>query len=291
MDDGGPFYNWFKDVFIPQLGPNPSKIPYLLIFDGHESHISYNLLRTAIDNTIHILCLPAHCSHLLQPLDVSVFRAAKVAWKKILKDHYRQTRLKKASVRKEVLPSLIAKLYDSAFKQEQVMSGFQKCGIFPFSRTVIPKEKMLPAQVVADSPNTSIASVDAANNSVAFDDTDFGVYVELTPRKAIREAVLNQLKVSQSTPEEALKKGSRVKRNHSNEVLTEDTVIERIRTGEEAKNAKKMEAERRKAASALKKLINASISKAKMLIEVKIEQQEEKKEKSYKTNIQRFDEQ
>ena len=118
MDDGGPFYNWFKDVFIPQLGPNPSKIPYLLIFDGHESHISYNLLRTAIDNNIHNLCLPAHCSHLLQPLDVSVFRAAKVAWKKILKDHYRQTRLKKASVRKEVLPSLIAKLYDSAFKQE-----------------------------------------------------------------------------------------------------------------------------------------------------------------------------
>ena len=60
---------------------------------------------------------------------------------------------------------------------------------------------------------------------------------------------------------------------------------------EEAKNAKKMKAERRKAASALKKLTNASISKAKMLIEVKIEQQKEKKEKSYKTNIQRFDEQ
>ena len=171
----GPFYNWFKNVFIPQLGPNPSKIPYLLIFDGHESHISYNLLRTAIDNNIHILCLPAHCSHLPQPLDVSVFRAAKVTWKKILKDHYRQTRLKKASVRKEVFPSLIAKLYDSAFKQEQVMSGFRKCGIFPFSRTVIPKEKMLPAQMVADSPNTSIASVDATNNSVAFDDTYFGV--------------------------------------------------------------------------------------------------------------------
>ena len=222
-------------------------------------------LEQPLITTFIYLCLPAHCSHLLQPLDVSVFRTAKVAWKKILKDHYSQTRLKKASVRKEVFLSLIAKLYDSAFKQEQVMSGFRKCGIFPFSRTVIPKEKMLPAQVVADSPNTPIASVDAANNSVAFDDTDFGVYVELTPRKAIREAVLNQLKVNQSTPEEALKRGPRVKRNHSNEVLTEDTVIEHIRTEEEAKNAKKMEAERRKAAAALKKLTNASISKAKML--------------------------
>ena len=56
-----------------------------------------------------------------------------------------------------------------------------------------------------------------------------------------------------------------MKRNHSNEVLTEDTVIERIRTEEEVKNAKKMEAERRKATAALKKLTNASISKAKML--------------------------
>ena len=42
------FYNWFKDVLVPQLGPNPNNIPYLLIFDGHGSHISYQLLRTAI---------------------------------------------------------------------------------------------------------------------------------------------------------------------------------------------------------------------------------------------------
>ena len=43
--------------------------------DGHCSHISLELIQLAQENDIHLLCLPSHTSHLLQPLDVGVFKS------------------------------------------------------------------------------------------------------------------------------------------------------------------------------------------------------------------------
>ena len=63
----------------------------LLIFDGHHSHISLELIELARENNIHLLCLPPHTTHLLQPLDVGVFGPLKQAWKKILKEHQIET--------------------------------------------------------------------------------------------------------------------------------------------------------------------------------------------------------
>jgi hypothetical protein len=54
----------------------------LLIIDGHES---YNLIRfqdICKQNNIITLCMPAHASHILQPLDVSCFSPLKRAYKK-----------------------------------------------------------------------------------------------------------------------------------------------------------------------------------------------------------------
>lgn len=47
--------------------------------DGHGSHITANVVGYCIENTIDLLILPPHCSHILQPLDVSVFSPLKRA--------------------------------------------------------------------------------------------------------------------------------------------------------------------------------------------------------------------
>ena len=44
--------------------------PVLLIQDGHASHMSIGLIELARANDVHLLCLPAHTTHILQPLDV-----------------------------------------------------------------------------------------------------------------------------------------------------------------------------------------------------------------------------
>ena len=54
----------------------PPTRPVLIIQDGHSSHVSIELMECARANDIHLLCLPAHIMHILQPLDVGVFKAA-----------------------------------------------------------------------------------------------------------------------------------------------------------------------------------------------------------------------
>ena len=55
----------------------PSSRPVLLIFDGHSSHITIDVIEYARSNGLHLLCLPSHTSHILQPLDVGVFKSFK----------------------------------------------------------------------------------------------------------------------------------------------------------------------------------------------------------------------
>jgi len=63
------FFKWFRDTFIPHSG---SARPVLLVLDNHESHISIEVIQLARANRIEILGFPAHTTHILQPLDVSI---------------------------------------------------------------------------------------------------------------------------------------------------------------------------------------------------------------------------
>jgi hypothetical protein len=46
----------------------------LLILDGHGSHKHLDALEFVKVNGVILLCLPPHCTHRMQPLDVSFFR-------------------------------------------------------------------------------------------------------------------------------------------------------------------------------------------------------------------------
>jgi hypothetical protein len=52
---------------------------------GHGSHVSIDVIQLAQDNDIHLLCLPAHTTHTLQPFDVNFSNACtKNIWQLIL---------------------------------------------------------------------------------------------------------------------------------------------------------------------------------------------------------------
>ena len=85
VSDGGwmesaNFKQWVEKMFIPAVKYLATKGPVVLFFDGHHYHISLQLIELARDN-IHLFCLPPHSTHLLKPLDVSVFGPMKkAAW-------------------------------------------------------------------------------------------------------------------------------------------------------------------------------------------------------------------
>lgn len=69
-----------KEHLLKYLPARGSDSYVLVLYDGHRSHFTITLIECAIQNYIILFVLPPHCSHLLQPLDVSCFGQFEIAW-------------------------------------------------------------------------------------------------------------------------------------------------------------------------------------------------------------------
>ena len=85
------FSQYMQEHLIKYL-PEPSEDSYVLvIYDGHKSHVSLPLMEWAKVNHIILFVLPPHCSHLLQPLDVSCYGPFEVAWNAACHNYLRES--------------------------------------------------------------------------------------------------------------------------------------------------------------------------------------------------------
>jgi hypothetical protein len=89
-----------------------------------------------------VLKLPAHTTHLLQPLDVSVFKALKSVWDKGLATYQRQNRFRQLS--KSELVDLLCSVWRDGLTERNIQSGFRKAGIFPVNRLSYPESTFVP---------------------------------------------------------------------------------------------------------------------------------------------------
>ena len=121
-------------VFIPMTKPKDPKAHRLFIFDGHNSHISFEMAQAAVENNIHLLCLPPHTTHALQPLDVACFRSAKAIWSRVCNTFF--DKHSKRALGKEDFPACIKIVSDHLQEHpEFCINGFRRCGIYPYDRT------------------------------------------------------------------------------------------------------------------------------------------------------------
>ena len=134
------FLGWL-DFFIDNIPPTR---PVLLIQDGHTSHVSIDLIEKARANDIHLLCLPAHTTHILQPLDVGVFKSFKShfskACTKFLAQHPGQV------ITTDILASLVAIAWPQSHTILNIMSGFKKTGIYPFNPSAVEDRQTDPSR-------------------------------------------------------------------------------------------------------------------------------------------------
>ena len=141
------FVDWLKH-FQHHCQPTNSN-PVLLILDNHSSHISLEAVTYAKEHFIHLLSIPPHSSHKLQPLDKCFFKP--------LKDYY-ATNCDQWMVNNpgKVLGQFqVAELFGQAYMRcatvEKGVSGFRTCGIIPVNRFVFSDADFLPADVT-DQP-------------------------------------------------------------------------------------------------------------------------------------------
>ena len=73
--DSKSFSLWFTENFLPSVEGKEG--PILLLGDNLGSHFNADLVRLAKEKNVYFAMLPPNATHLLQPLDVSVFAPMK----------------------------------------------------------------------------------------------------------------------------------------------------------------------------------------------------------------------
>jgi hypothetical protein len=111
----------------------------MLILDGHSSHSTPEFDQYCKDKKIVVVCLPPHSSHLLQPLDVTVFGPLKQAYSAEIMD---LIRLGVNHVDKTEFLTSFVKARHKAFTASNIQSGFKATGVVPYN----------PMEVLADIP-------------------------------------------------------------------------------------------------------------------------------------------
>lgn len=123
------FIDWIEKVFIPAAKKVDPGV-HLLVFDGHSSHVSFNVVNLARKNHIHLVLLPPHTTSVLQPFDVGVFAPLKKVWPIILQEF--NLKEKRINVEKKHMAPLVKTLWERALKMEHMVGGFRKSGLCPF---------------------------------------------------------------------------------------------------------------------------------------------------------------
>ena len=110
----------------------------------------YRANRAGHASNVHLLCLPAHTTHILQPLDVRVFKSIKSnfskACSKYLSKHPGRV------VTNDKLALLVAEAWPSSFTAVNIMSGFKKSGVYPLNPGEVTDRQLAPSKALCPQP-------------------------------------------------------------------------------------------------------------------------------------------
>ncbi len=121
---------WLRDVFDKHTSQRTVGKYRLLILDGHGSHATPEFDKFCSDRSIITLCMPAHSSHLLQPLDVGCFSTLKRSYRRLVREYIR---LGVNYIDKTEFLPLFKQARAEALSQRNIQSGFAATGLVPLN--------------------------------------------------------------------------------------------------------------------------------------------------------------
>lgn len=141
------FFEWLQH-FTMHTKPS-SQEPVLLILDNHASHTSLKTYEFCKQNNIHMLSLPPHTSHRMQPLDLTFFGPLKAMYKKecdlFLKNHLAE------KITPYDVAAILNRAYSTVASINKGESGFRAAGIVPYNPNVFTDEDFTAAEVLTQS--------------------------------------------------------------------------------------------------------------------------------------------
>lgn len=157
----------------------------LLILDGHASHCSLKCLNYCTDNEIELLCLPPHTTHVLQPLDRTLFKPLKTFY------HQEATTFIHNNPAQSITKSDFGKVFTAAWNKAashgNATKGFQCTGLYPFNPKVIPMDKFLPSaafRAESSTPeNSPTMQTSGPSSDVSLDHVENKSHCQHSPSK------------------------------------------------------------------------------------------------------------
>ena len=117
---------------------------HLLLMDSHKTHLfNYNFMKLMNENNVVVLAIPAHTSHLIQPLDDAPFASFKTAWYEQVRLHIRTSGARKLG--KNEFFGLFNAAWEKGMTVRNIQAGFCHTGIYPVDRTKITPDKLAPS--------------------------------------------------------------------------------------------------------------------------------------------------
>ena len=144
------FYEYIVNDFNQWLERNDVPKPVVIFTDWHETRNNYHLAKAMDKLGIIMIGLLPNTTHLLQPLDVACFKPLKSNWAKAVQRYLQENPdeiVTQINFAKVMIP-----LYYEKLTVSHIVSGFSKCGLYPFN---------------ADSPDYTKLQAAAAQKEIA----------------------------------------------------------------------------------------------------------------------------
>ena len=154
-------FEWLQRQFDPLTRPEDPAERRLLILDGHSSHITAKFIAYCIDNKIDLLVLPPHTSHVLQPLDISIFQPLKRA---LATETDRLAALDSGRIPRVEWTEAYIRGREKAFTSKNIQIGWKATGLWPLSALeVLNRLPSMPkAPVTPSSPEPITRHLDSS---------------------------------------------------------------------------------------------------------------------------------
>ena len=190
---------WLKEVFIPGTKTTNNE-KRLLIFDGHGSHQTDEFMYECFLNDIYLLFLPAHTSHVLQPLDISIFSPLKGQYRREINNiNTYGISVESTPLAKAQFLQAYEKARTAAFTKRNIISGWRGTGLWPVNRM-----KALNNEMVASSgpprpctPESTVPEMPDAPTHIRFwtpkSGRDLNRQIQVLPVAARRDHLVRQL--------------------------------------------------------------------------------------------------
>lgn len=164
------FTQWFEH-FLRFAKPSEDD-PVLLVLDGHATHTrNLDFIEKARKSHTTVVCIPPHCSHKLQPLDVAFMGPFNTYYVQAIERFLRNNPGRQ--VTQYQVSCLLGESFLSAATPTVAVKGFRRCGIVPINRDVFTDADFV-ASTTTETPNPSQLLPTADINPVSLDADEEG---------------------------------------------------------------------------------------------------------------------